>query len=222
MVYPALLPLMRTPRLPAVDWTDSPAGLNGLVCFAERRILVSARVPSHFNWPVPQLVKKFPAFYGTRRFITAFTSARHLSLSWARRKRFIASHPTSRTRILMLFSHPCGSIPSGVFPCPHQNLYTPLLFLIPTTCTVQFIHFDLITRKIFGGTYHKDPRYVVFSIPLLKSHKGYIYVMPPDYLLPYMSILLLTLYLLRLRIWWAPNNGRKRQMGFNSAFKHIS
>jgi hypothetical protein len=28
-----------------------------------------------------QLVKNFPAFYGTRRFITAFTSARHLSLS---------------------------------------------------------------------------------------------------------------------------------------------
>ena len=27
-----------------------------------------------------QLVKKFPAFYGTRRFITAFTSARHPSL----------------------------------------------------------------------------------------------------------------------------------------------
>ena len=30
---------------------------------------------------VPQLVEKFPTFYGTRRFITAFTSARHLSLS---------------------------------------------------------------------------------------------------------------------------------------------
>ena len=30
-----------------------------------------------------QLVKKFPAFYGTWRFITAFTCARHLSLSWA-------------------------------------------------------------------------------------------------------------------------------------------
>jgi hypothetical protein len=28
-----------------------------------------------------QPVKKFPAFYGTRRFITAFTSARQLSLS---------------------------------------------------------------------------------------------------------------------------------------------
>jgi hypothetical protein len=34
---------------------------------------------------VSQLVKKFPAFYGTRRFITAFTRARHLSLSWAGR-----------------------------------------------------------------------------------------------------------------------------------------
>jgi len=28
-----------------------------------------------------QLVKKFPTFYGTRKFITAFTSARQLSLS---------------------------------------------------------------------------------------------------------------------------------------------
>jgi hypothetical protein len=29
----------------------------------------------------PELLKKFPAFYGTRRFITAFTRARHLPLS---------------------------------------------------------------------------------------------------------------------------------------------
>jgi hypothetical protein len=29
---------------------------------------------------VPQLVKKFSAFYGTRMFITVFTTARHLSL----------------------------------------------------------------------------------------------------------------------------------------------
>jgi len=30
-----------------------PADLNGLVRFAESQILFSARVPSHFNWPVP-------------------------------------------------------------------------------------------------------------------------------------------------------------------------
>jgi hypothetical protein len=29
----------------------------------------------------PELLKKFPAFYGNPRFITAFTRARHLSLS---------------------------------------------------------------------------------------------------------------------------------------------
>jgi hypothetical protein len=34
---------------------------------------------AHFS----QLTKKFPAFYGTRRFFTVLTSARHLSLSWA-------------------------------------------------------------------------------------------------------------------------------------------
>jgi len=49
MAYPALLPLMRTPRLPVVDWTDAPADLNGLVRFAVKRDLVSARVPSHFK-----------------------------------------------------------------------------------------------------------------------------------------------------------------------------
>jgi hypothetical protein len=49
MVHPALLPLMRTPRLPVVYWTDAPADLNGLVCFVERRNLVSACVPSHFK-----------------------------------------------------------------------------------------------------------------------------------------------------------------------------
>ena len=49
-LYPALLPLMRTPRLPVVDWTDAPrADLNGLVRFAERWNLISARVPSHFK-----------------------------------------------------------------------------------------------------------------------------------------------------------------------------
>jgi hypothetical protein len=37
MVYPALLPLMRPPWLPAVDWTNAPADLNRLIRFAERR-----------------------------------------------------------------------------------------------------------------------------------------------------------------------------------------
>ena len=54
---------------------------------------------------VPQLVKKFPAFYGTRRFITAFTSARHLSLFWASSIQSTPPHPTSWRSILILSSH---------------------------------------------------------------------------------------------------------------------
>ena len=42
-----------------------------------------------------QLVKKFPAFYGTLRFITAFTSAHHLSLSRASSIQSTPPHPTS-------------------------------------------------------------------------------------------------------------------------------
>ena len=38
MLYPALLPLMRTPRLLVADWTDAPADLNGLVRFSKDEI----------------------------------------------------------------------------------------------------------------------------------------------------------------------------------------
>jgi len=53
--YPALLKLMRTTRLPAVDWTDAPTNLNRLVRFGERRNLVSPRVPSRSARAITQL-----------------------------------------------------------------------------------------------------------------------------------------------------------------------
>ena len=42
-----------------------------------------------------QLVEKLPAFYGTRRIITAITYVRHLSLSSARSIQSMLLHPTS-------------------------------------------------------------------------------------------------------------------------------
>jgi len=42
-----------------------------------------------------QLVKKFPAYCGTRRFVTESTSARHLSLPCASSIQSITPHPTS-------------------------------------------------------------------------------------------------------------------------------
>jgi len=49
-----------------------------------------------------QLVKKFPAFHWTRRFITALTSVGHLSLSWASPIQSIYPHPTCCRSILIL------------------------------------------------------------------------------------------------------------------------
>ena len=63
-----------------------------------------------------QIIKKFPANYGTRRFITAFTCAHQLSLSWARPTQSMLFHPTPWRSILILSSHLCLGLPSGSFP----------------------------------------------------------------------------------------------------------
>ena len=75
-----------------------------------------------------QLVKKFTAFYGTRRFLTALTSARHLSLSWASPIQSSYPNTTSWRSILILSSHLRLGLPSGLFPSgfPTSTLYTPL------------------------------------------------------------------------------------------------
>ena len=54
-MYPALLPLMRTPWLcqQSTELTPPPADLNGLVRFAKRRNLISARVPPHIKRNLP-------------------------------------------------------------------------------------------------------------------------------------------------------------------------
>ena len=62
---------------------------------------------------VPQPAKKFPAFYGTRRFITTFTSARHLSLSSATSIQSTFPLPTSLRSILILSCHPLLGLPSN-------------------------------------------------------------------------------------------------------------
>jgi len=76
-----------------------------------------------------QLVKKFPAFHGTRRFNTALTSFRQLSLSWASPIQFIYPHPTSWRSVLMLSTHVRLGLPSDLLPFgfPTKTLYTPLL-----------------------------------------------------------------------------------------------
>ena len=74
-----------------------------------------------------QLVKKFPAFYGTRRFTTALKSVRHLSLSWASPIQSTYPQLTSWRSILILSTHLRLGLRSGLFPSgfPTKTLYAP-------------------------------------------------------------------------------------------------
>ena len=101
-----------------------------------------------------QLVKKFSEIYGTRRFITAFTSAGHLSLSWASSIQSIPPHPTSWRSILIL-SHLRLGLPSGLFPSciPTKTLYKPPSSPIRATRPTHLILLDFIARKILGEEY---------------------------------------------------------------------
>ena len=94
-----------------------------------------------------QLVKKFPAFYGTRSFIASFPSARHLSLSWTRLIQSMVPRFPSWRSLLILSSHLLLDIPGGLFPSgyPTKVLYT-LLAPIRTTCPAYLIIIDMLTR----------------------------------------------------------------------------
>ena len=72
---------------------------------------------------------KFPAFYGTRKFITVLTSARHLSLSWANSIQSPQPPSTSWRSVLILSSHLRLGLPNGLFPSgfPTRTLLTAIM-----------------------------------------------------------------------------------------------
>jgi hypothetical protein len=64
--------------------------------------------------PIVQLLKNFPAFYGTRRFITMFKRALHWPLSWARSIQSILLYPIYLRSILILSTHLRLGLPSSL------------------------------------------------------------------------------------------------------------
>ena len=111
-----------------------------------------------------QLVKKFPAFHTTRRFITALTSVRHLSVSWVPPIQSIYPHPTSLRSVLILSTHLHLGLPSGSFPLVSPpRPYTPPS-PHPYVPHAQLISFFLIlspARYWVRSTNHLSLRYAI-------------------------------------------------------------
>ena len=114
-----------------------------------------------------QLVKKFPAFHGTRRFIAALTSVRHLSLSWASPIQLIYPHHTSCRSILILSTHlrlglPTGFLPSGF---PTKTLYTPSPHpYAPHAQPISFFSILSPAQYWVRSTNQLTPRYAISSV----------------------------------------------------------
>jgi len=108
-----------------------------------------------------QLVKKFPAFHGTRRLITALTSVHHLSISWTSPIQSIYPHSISWRSILILSTYLRLGLSIGLFPSgfptktlhTHTHTHTPLFSPIRAPCTAHLILLDFITHTILGEEY---------------------------------------------------------------------
>ena len=151
MVYQVLLPLMHTPRLPVVDWTEVPVNLNGMVHFTERWNLVSARVPSHFkrslmNLPLCHLYTA-----------TNFNRFRHLLEKKVRVFMTMWRHSCSVTPVI--FSHiteQLVGVKDVMLWGPHyesrvDELPQHPLYFLPTTPKPSQFHSKKIPAPVFGA-----------------------------------------------------------------------
>jgi hypothetical protein len=102
---------------------------------------------------VAQLVKKFPALYGTQRFIPVFTTAHHRSVSWARWIQSTTSHHIYSTlmsfRPLLILSN---VLFTQIFPT--KIVYVFLVSPMHATCNAHLVLLAFIALIIFGEGYN--------------------------------------------------------------------
>jgi len=110
-----------------------------------------------------QLVKKFPAFYGTQSFITPF-------IPYPEPAQFspYPHIPLPEDPLLILFSHLRLGLPSGFHPSgfPTKTLYANLTFPIRTTCPVHHIRKMHYLFEIFYSLLTVRPSIIFVNKPI--------------------------------------------------------
>ena len=97
-----------------------------------------------------QLVKKFPAFHRNRKFITACTSARHLSLTWASSILSMPPRPTSWWSKFIFSSHLRLCLPSGL----SMRLLYKTYFLTESWTFLRFINWYIASLYFHNSVLH--------------------------------------------------------------------
>jgi hypothetical protein len=149
----------RYPKLRALGLERTPTAYTH-----RNKLSRTIYLSNSWSWALlerPPVVYPFdssPAFYGTRRFITAFIRAFHLSLSWARPLQSTSPHPISQRSILILSTHLRFGLPSGLLPSgfPTNNLLAVLFFSL----------------SVVRSTNREAPRYAASPPPVTSSLFG--------------------------------------------------
>ena len=95
--------------------------------------------------------QEFPTFYGTLKFVTALTRARHLSLFWANSIYSMPPIPLLEDHFNTVFLSTPGSSKWSLFlKFPHKFLYAPPITPMAATFPASLTHLDLIIWIMFG------------------------------------------------------------------------